>query len=557
MNNKKDKRFTKFSVWLASFLAFFGIISWLTIALSLTEEQPIKAAVEKKSSAQAGSTQASGMKVKSFQANGVYKPVIVLLYDSLMSKPLQQAIDEGKAPAFDFLIKRGSFYPDVVSSYPTMSVAIDSTILTGSYPDHHHVPGLIWFDEQEQKIVSYGSGPHETIVNGIANVLQHSTIHLNQQHLSKQVETIYEKLAQQNIQAASINGLIYRGNTAHELHVPQLLAHLNTLPRQLTVTGPDLLSLGVLSQYNKDNDHYNYAWNKFGFNNQFAVNELAFLIKQHKLPPFTLAYLPDADTALHKHGPDDVQAIEQADQSLQQLLNLFGSWEAASQQAIWVVLGDSGQTLVDNDKKQALIAMDELLKSYRLWSPKQQDGQLALALNERMGYIHIRDSSIDYAEVVKLLQQDKRLSLIAWHEQGKNYVVNPDLPQQFSYSPQGSYVDSYNQSWAIEGDPKIIDLTIDEHLHITYGQFPDALARLNGALHVQEGNIIIVDVKPSYELQDETSYNHVGGGSHGSLHQEDSLVPLIVTGSDIPFEDKRLVALQQWLLSLLLQQREQ
>lgn len=201
--------------------------------------------------------------------------------------------------------------------------------------------------------------------------------------------------------------------------------------------------------------------------------------------------------------------------------------------------------------------MDELLKFYRLWSPKQQDGQLALALNERMGYIHIRDNSISYAEIVKLLQQEKRLSLIAWHEQGKNYVVNPDLAQQFSYSAQGSYVDDYKQSWTIEGEPQVIDLTIDEHMHITYGKYPDALARLHGALHAQEGKIIVVDVKPSYELQDETSYNHVGGGSHGSLHEEDSLVPLIVTGSDVPLEDKRLVALQQWLLALVLQQREQ
>lgn len=355
MKNTKTKHSIKLSVWLASFLAFLGAAAWLIIALSLTEERPVNTTVGKTNSYQADRKQAnsstktndrqansinaggaqtsSSIQAKAAQPSSTYKSVIVLLYDSLMSKPLQQAIQEGKAPAFDFLMKRGSFYPQVVSSYPTMSVAIDSTILTGSYPDHHHVPGLIWFNEQEQTTVSYGSGPHETIVNGVANVLQHSAIHLNQQHLSKQVQTIYEKLAQQNVQAASINGLIYRGGTAHELYVPGLLSHMNTLPRQLTVNGPELLSLGVLAQYNKDNDRHNYAWDKFGFNNKFTVNELALLIKNNQLAPFTFAYLPDADTLLHKHGPDDLQAIEQADQSLQQLLDLFGSWEAASQQA--------------------------------------------------------------------------------------------------------------------------------------------------------------------------------------------------------------------------------
>lgn len=505
--------------------------AWLIISLSITKERIIAAPIEQSS-----------------------KPVIMLLYDSLMHEPLQQAIQSGDAPAFSYLIKHGTYYSEVVSSYPTMSVAIDSTILTGTYADKHHVPGLLWFNEQEQKLVSYGSGPHEIRDNGIKEVLQNGVLKLNSEHLSRDVRTIYERLDELGMQCASINGIIYRGNTPHELHIPGLLTRSQMMPHEVTMNGPTLLSLGVMSQYNKGNDQNNYAWNRLGINNEFTINELAYFIQEDKLPPFTLAYLPDADAKLHRKGPSDVEAIKQADEALQKALNLYPSWQEALDEAIWIVLGDSGQSLVESDKKQALIDMNEVLSGYSLWSHKKQNGQLAFALNERMGYIHIRDDKLSRDEIVQKLKQEKRLQFIAWQEDGKNYVAGPESEQLLVYSRGGSYRDEYGQTWQLEGDLSLLDLYIADH-QVQYNDYPDALARLHGALHAQQGNIIVIDAKPSYEIVEHSSYNHVGGGSHGSLHKADSLVPLIVTGTDTPLEDQRLVALQKWLMSLLLQQR--
>ena len=103
------------------------------------------------------------------------KPIILITVDSLMIEPLQKAIGEGNAPAFSFLINNGQFYTDIVSSYPTMSVAIDSTILTGAYPDQHKIPGLIWFNVDENRMISYGSGASEIWNNGVKNVALYST----------------------------------------------------------------------------------------------------------------------------------------------------------------------------------------------------------------------------------------------------------------------------------------------------------------------------------------------------------------------------------------------
>lgn len=92
------------------------------------------------------------------------RPVIFLMIDSLMDEPLQKAMKEKQVPALEFLIQNGQYYPNVVSSYPTMSVTIDSTLLTGTYPDHHNIPGLVWYDEKEKRIVNYGSGKKKLLL---------------------------------------------------------------------------------------------------------------------------------------------------------------------------------------------------------------------------------------------------------------------------------------------------------------------------------------------------------------------------------------------------------
>lgn len=69
----------------------------------------------------------------------------------------EKAIQAGRAPALKFFLENGHYEPEVVNAYPTMSVSIDSTLLTGTYPNIHRVPGLVWYNQDEQRIVNYGS----------------------------------------------------------------------------------------------------------------------------------------------------------------------------------------------------------------------------------------------------------------------------------------------------------------------------------------------------------------------------------------------------------------
>jgi hypothetical protein len=118
-----------------------------------------------------------------------------------------------------------------------------------------------------------------------------------------------------------------------------------------------------------------------------------------------------------------------------------------------------------------------------------------------------------------------------------------------TYRPGGTYVDEYGQAWSLTGDPALADISFQEHC-IKYGKYPDVLARLYGALHSHEGRYAVVTVKPGYELAGESSPSHRGGGAHGSLHEADSVVPLIVAGTDSKPKSPRIVDMKSWILQM-------
>ncbi|MCI2257127.1 alkaline phosphatase family protein [Domibacillus sp. PGB-M46] len=480
------------------------------------------------------------------------KPVVLFVIDSLMDQPLQKAIEEGKAPAFEFLMKHGQYYPEVVSSYPTMSVTIDSTLLTGTYANDHKVPGLVWLKKDENRVINYGPGKIEFLDIGAKQILTDSLIHLNKAHLSRHVLTIYEELAKSEIQSASINGLIYRGNQVHRLNIPKLFTGMNLLPRNLEVNGPSLLSLGSLTQYNQENDGSNRIWKAAGVNDHFSANELKYFIEKNQLPPFTLVYFADLDHQVHKNGPMEQKGIEEVDKQLQMILNAYPSWEEAVQKMIWIVQGDSAQSAVISDRSKALIDLTKLLNPYTLWTPDQPSNkEIALAVNERMAYVYLQDETIKISDISARLRADSRIGFIAWKKGEVGYVISSKSDTPFTFSPDGPYTDSYGQSWTLSGDPALLDLSINEQNEISYGDYPDALARLDGALRSHEGRYIIIDAKPGYEFVEKNSPNHAGGAAHGSLHKVDSVVPLIVAGTDQAPKHQRLIDFKDWLIKLV------
>ena len=62
-------------------------------------------------------------------------------------------------------------------------------------------------------------------------------------------------------------------------------------------------------------------------------------------------------------------------------------------------------------------------------------------------------------------------------------------------------------------------------------EYPDALSRVWSELHCPNAGEILLSAGPGYEFVDWGGSDHVGGGSHGSLHRSDSLGALLWCGT--------------------------
>ena len=80
--------------------------------------------------------------------------------------------------------------------------------------------------------------------------------------------------------------------------------------------------------------------------------------------------------------------------------------------------------------------------------------------------------------------------------------------------------DERGNGWDVDGDAALLDPAL----------YPNALERLEGAVLCATAGDVIVSATPGWEFADSGGIHHLGGGSHGSLRVEDSLVPLVTAG---------------------------
>lgn len=481
------------------------------------------------------------------------KHVIMLVVDSLMDQPLQEAVKKGEAPALRFFMEHGKHFPNIVSSFPTMSVTIDSTLLTGTYSDVHKLPGLVWFSEKEKRLINYGTHIKELRKTGLVKWMKDILYHLNENHLSKDIKTIHEELADNGKLSASINAYVYRGRNSHHLKLPKLVTFFKLFDHNPAIHGPKLFSYGALFRLNPSKRH-NHFWQKYGFNDKFSARELIYLIENNLLPAFTLVYLPDLDHNVHRKGPQNTKGIKEVDRQLRKVLDTYGSWEEALQDNHWIVMGDSGQVSMDTVRKKALIDLKQLLRSYQIMKLKEgvkDDDQIVLGINERMTFVYSLDPvQLSLSTIAKTLQKDDRIDVIAWKEKEAIHVISGVKAGELIFQSNGDYVDQYGQSWSVRGELEILDLTLKNN-EIVYDTYPDALSRLQSALVSHEGSYLIIHAKPGFEFIGESSPTHVGGASHGGMHKQESLVPMIVTGTSSAPKHLRMVDLKDWILTLI------
>jgi hypothetical protein len=126
-----------------------------------------------------------------------------------------------------------------------------------------------------------------------------------------------------------------------------------------------------------------------------------------------------------------------------------------------------------------------------------------------------------------------------------------DIPEAIVRSPRGELrfiqggplVDPRGERWSVDGDLETLGGAIEDGRFLS-PDYPDALGRIWSALSCPTSGDVLLSAAPGYEFVDWGGADHVGGGSHGSLHRADSHAALLWCGTGPDSIDAR----EQWSL---------
>jgi hypothetical protein len=260
------------------------------------------------------------------------KPVVLVIVDGLTPS----AFEAAETPTLRLLAEHGE-YRRAVSTFPSLTPVCLSSIATGSHPDRHHIPHLVWWHRGEQRLVEYGSSFGAVRAAGIARSLRDTIVDLNAKHLSRDVQTIYETLEDAGLTTAAINITCYRGRTRH----------LPTIPGAPAVNGPSRFFWYSLYESDRTGAPLAVRNRALGSIDAYAAWVGRWLVTRDGFD-LLVYYLPDYDYASHAAGPGHArEALGRSDAAIGALLEAAGGPDAFLDRYAVVVCSDHGQSNVE------------------------------------------------------------------------------------------------------------------------------------------------------------------------------------------------------------------
>ncbi|HEY6779479.1 MAG TPA: alkaline phosphatase family protein [Thermoleophilaceae bacterium] len=459
------------------------------------------------------------------------KKVVLAVIDSLKPSELDRTIADGRAPVLAALIERGRYVRDCVSTFPSVTPVASATIATGTGPAEHMIPSMNWFHRGEERYVEYGSSLPATRAFGIVRSLYDTVYNMNMAHLSRGHRTVFESLDDAGLRTACTTYLIYRGRTRHEPSGDSVYRRIAEAAQfRHPVYGAGELFYADL--FDSRNTGCTSALGMPGQRDQHTGCVGAYLV-EHDLFDFLLFSLPDNDTYSHKHGPDgQPTSIAAADQALTRLVDAGGGLDAFLDAHAMIVLSDHSQTTVETR-----VNLAEAFADWRLLTPGDAaptEAEVAVCPAARSAMVYVLDQQRREQLLPRALDQLKQVAgvdLVVSHVNGQASVWSPR--GELRFAPGGELEDRRGGRWRVEGELAALELEASDG-RVSSATYPDALPRLWSALTCVQSGDLLVSATPGYEFADWGGADLVGGGSHGSLHRDDSEGVLIATGLPLP-----------------------
>src|ERR1051325_813733 len=227
--------------------------------------------------------------------------LVLVVVDALKSSMPERAVDEGEAPFFAEILRRGTYFPDCASVFPSVTPAASASIATGAPVDLHGVPSIDWYHRGESRYVDYGSSGAAVRTFGVLRTLTDTVYNMNFDHLSRGCPTFFERLDDAGVRTACTPFLIFRGGPRHDLGLQGWMRRVALAANfRHAVYGPSELFYGELYASRTVDCPPTLA--RPGTRDPYSGCVGAH-VERHDLYDFMLLSLPDNDHHSHRHGP--------------------------------------------------------------------------------------------------------------------------------------------------------------------------------------------------------------------------------------------------------------
>ncbi len=467
--------------------------------------------------------------------------LVLAVIDGLRSEVLEQVVSDGAAPHLAAVMERGTYVNDCVAAFPSVTPVCTASIATGAGPAEHRIPGMNWFHRPEGRYVEYGSSFQASRTFGIHTSLTDTIYNLNLAHLSRDTKTVFEHLDDAGVRTAGTTFLITRGRHRVTPTGESALARLAgaTLFRH-PLWGPRELFYADM-----------FATRRTGCRSQLGLPGArdahagcvgAHLV-EHDLFDFLLLSLPDNDTHSHRLGPDaQGESAVEADRQIGRLMEAAGGIDSFLDRYAMIVLADHAHSLVE--ERVNLLHVFAGLPVLHPDDPQPERARIALSPGQRFGMVYAIDPDARegaVAETLDALDGVDGIDLVLWREDGMGVVRSGR--GELRFKPGGRAADARGERWTLDGQLGALAGSASGGVFASE-DYPDALGRAWSALTCPTAGDVLISAAPGFEFVDWGGADHVGGGSHGSLHRGDSAGPLAWCGCGPAGRDARA----QWTL---------
>ena len=410
--------------------------------------------------------------------------LVLVVIDGLTPQMLEGSLERRSLPTLTALAERGTL-GRATTTFPSLTPVCLSSIATGAHPDVHEIPHLVWWHRKERRLVEYGSSFGAARAAGLGRTLRDTLVGMNAEHLGRRAVTVFEALADAGLETAAVNFTAYRGRTVHRPSVPFLGP----------VRGPEQFYFYNLFRAERTGAPLSFRNRARGSVDAYAAAVGRWLVTRDGFD-FLLFYLSDYDYASHAEGPDAADVVlRRCDDAVGGLIEAAGGIDAFLERYAVIVMSDHGQTAV-----QDVARVGDAFRH-------EQD-TLVAASNRAAHLYRTGDAAPSARRLAERLDRERATDVVLFREDGRAVARRGGAELILRDTDTGIELD---------GDPSILDQ-------------PDGVARALAVLRCPNAGDVVVSAARGWEFADLGGNHHLGGGSHGSLDEGDSLVPVLSVG---------------------------